>query len=63
MVDVKRSEIPHRIRPDGMYESICILCLATVASANSLEELHARHEGHVCRPVVWAKDYLPNCPS
>jgi hypothetical protein len=63
MVDIKVRDIPHRIRPDGMYESICILCLATVATAKSLEELQAPHEAHVCHPVVWMRDYLPNYPS
>ena len=63
MVDRETPVIPHRVRPDGTYESICILCLATVAQGRDLDELQARHKDHVCNEVVWAHDYLPNHPS
>jgi hypothetical protein len=63
MDGIKIPDFPHRIHPDGTYESICILCLATVATARDLAELYARHKGHVCEPVDWAHDYLPNYPS
>jgi hypothetical protein len=61
--DTMVSDLPHRINPDGIYESICILCLATVATGRNLEELRARHKDHVCNSVEWANDYLPSCPS
>ncbi len=56
-------DFPHRINPDGTYESICILCLATVATAKDLAALHARHKDHACQPFVWTNGYLPNHPS
>jgi hypothetical protein len=63
MDDVEVMDLPHRINADGIYESICILCLATVAQGRSLEELRSRHQDHICDSVVWANDYLPSYPS
>lgn len=63
MDDIRVPDFPHKINPDGTYESICILCLATVATAKNLAELYAHHLDHVCESVVWAHDYLPNHPS
>jgi hypothetical protein len=63
MDDSETPDFPHRINADGTYESICILCFATVAAAQNLAELRDRHKVHVCQPVVWAHDYLPSYPS
>ena len=62
MDDIIYPDFPHRIAPDGSYEAICILCLATVATAKDMHELKARHNDHVCQSVEWAKNYLPNRP-
>jgi len=42
---------PHRFNPDGSYDSICTVCLITIASVSVESEL-ARHEReHSCNPV------------
>jgi hypothetical protein len=42
---------PHRRNPDGTYDSICTLCLATVATAQWEEQLYPRELAHVCDPT------------
>jgi hypothetical protein len=45
---------PHRLNPDGSYDSICNRCFATVASASTLDELHARDKEHTCRISLYS---------
>jgi hypothetical protein len=42
---------PHRRNPDGSYDSICTVCLATVATAQREEQLYPRELSHVCDPT------------
>ena len=46
-----KSAFPHRHNGNGSHDSICTVCLATVASVMNEGEL-ARHEAvHVCDPI------------
>jgi hypothetical protein len=39
---------PHRRNPDGTFTSICLRCLATVASHKSEEVLKELEKRHIC---------------
>jgi hypothetical protein len=42
---------PHRSNQDGTYDSICTMCLLTIATVSAEAEL-ARHEReHACNPI------------
>jgi hypothetical protein len=43
---------PHRINRDGSFDSICVKCLLTVASARMEEELTIHEINHVCDPLI-----------
>jgi len=50
MLSLLKPSFPHRRNADGSHDSICTMCLATVATVKSEGEL-ARHESaHVCEP-------------
>jgi hypothetical protein len=40
----------HRSNEDGSYDSICVVCYATVASARDETELNSHEHTHVCIP-------------
>jgi hypothetical protein len=42
------SRFPHRQNSDGTYDSICIVCFATVGSAESEDELLLLERSHAC---------------
>jgi len=47
----QRSPFPHRLNPNGSYDSICTECHQTVATSND-EAVLARHEqNHACSPI------------
>jgi hypothetical protein len=48
MARLAGQRFPHRRNPDGSYDSICIVCLATVASALDEEQLFLREVEHAC---------------
>jgi hypothetical protein len=52
MADKLISFYPHRINRDGTYDSICLTCFATIASARREEELKEPDRNHVCRPAT-----------
>jgi hypothetical protein len=54
---------PHRLNEDGSYDSICTRCFATVASARTLEELHARDKEHTCRASLYTTSMNPSMPA
>jgi hypothetical protein len=54
---------PHRLNPDGSYDSICNRCFATVANAPSLDELHARDKEHICRAAFASSRLDPSMPT
>lgn len=45
-----RSFYVHRANKDGSYDSICVVCYATVASVRDEAELIAHEHTHVCIP-------------
>jgi hypothetical protein len=50
MADKLISFRPHRKNLDGSYDSICLVCFATIASARREEDLRGPENSHVCRP-------------
>jgi hypothetical protein len=48
MLSPARMIFPHRHNEDGSYDSICTLCLATVASMSDEDELTQYEETHAC---------------
>jgi hypothetical protein len=51
MARLAGQRFPHRRNADGSYDSICIVCLATVASVLKEEQLYLRESAHVCDPL------------
>src|SRR5579863_2312785 len=47
-----KAEFPHRHNGDGTYDSICTVCLATVATSQNEAELRVQEEAHVC-DLLW----------
>jgi hypothetical protein len=39
---------PHRQNPDGSFDSICLRCFATVATAMEIGQLRSYDKVHVC---------------
>lgn len=39
---------PHRRKADGMYESVCLTCFATIATAKHESDLTEADRKHVC---------------
>ena len=39
---------PHRKNRDGTYDSICPVCVVTIASSNKEADLFAQERRHVC---------------
>jgi hypothetical protein len=52
MADTLIAFYPHRKNHDGTYDSICLTCFATVASARHEEELIGPDGKHICRPAT-----------
>ena len=44
-------QFPHRLNHDGFYDSICRVCLATVASHKNEFDLVRFEDAHVCNPT------------
>jgi hypothetical protein len=44
------SHFPHRINSDGSFDSICTVCLATIACVEKEDELAGFETAHVCNP-------------
>jgi len=42
----------YRLNFDGTLDSICRRCFATVASSESVPELHLKESDHVCDPML-----------
>ena len=41
---------PHRRKADGSFDSICLKCLLTIASARTEADLKRHEENHICNP-------------
>jgi len=52
---------PHRRNRDGSFDSICLICLATVAAGRSEAELVELEKVHVCNAGFLAdrRGYIP----
>jgi hypothetical protein len=42
---------PHRLNPNGTYDSICKECHQTVASSREEDGLASAERNHVCNPI------------
>jgi len=51
MAHLSRPGFPHRLNPDGSYDSICTVCLATVATVRKEEQLYPSELAHLCDPL------------
>lgn len=51
MLTLLRPNFPHRHNEDGSHDSICTVCLATVATVQNEWELAGHESAHVCEPV------------
>jgi len=51
MPTLLRPSFPHRYNSDGSYDSICTVCLATIATAQNEWELARYESAHVCEPL------------
>ena len=47
----KRSTFPHRLNPNGSYDSICRECHQTVASSLDEADLAPYEHDHACNPT------------
>jgi hypothetical protein len=46
-----RLNFPHRLNPNGFYDSICTTCHLTIASARSEAQLELLEGEHRCSPI------------
>jgi hypothetical protein len=55
---------PHRRNRDGSFDSICLICLATVAAGKSELDLVELEKVHVCNLAFLAdrRGYIPPYP-
>jgi len=51
MLSTASRKFPHRHNVDGSYDSICPVCLATVATVRREEQLQREESVHVCDPI------------
>jgi hypothetical protein len=40
----------YRINKEGSYDSVCLRCFATIATAKEVAELHTQGKEHICHP-------------
>jgi hypothetical protein len=43
---------PHRRNADGSFDSICLKCLLTIATARTEADLKRHEENHICIPSI-----------
>jgi hypothetical protein len=48
MIPTASQKFPHRHNLDGSFDSICTVCLATVATARLEEQLYREESAHIC---------------
>ena len=48
MPALRDTPFPHRRNPDGSYDSICVVCFATVGSSKTEDELEIAEQDHTC---------------
>lgn len=63
MPDTRIPFYPHRQNPDGSIDSICPRCLAIVASAKNVTELHTCDKKHTCDEAFLAERGVFSHPS
>jgi hypothetical protein len=65
MLTLLRPSFPHRHNANGTHDSICTVCLATVATVQNESELARFESTHVCEPanLYLASRLLPPRPS
>ena len=40
----------HRLKMDGTFDSICLICFQTIGNADQQDELSTPEHNHVCAP-------------
>jgi hypothetical protein len=51
MLKLLKPRFPHRHNANGTHDSICVVCLATVATVQYECELARLESAHVCEPI------------
>jgi hypothetical protein len=51
MLTLLKPNFPHRHNADGTHDSICTVCLATVATVQNESELAGHESTHMCEPL------------
>jgi hypothetical protein len=51
MLPYQRRTFPHRLNPNGSYDSICTECHLTVASSSDEAGLAGHERDHACNPI------------
>jgi hypothetical protein len=51
MLELPKPSFPHRHNANGTHDSICTVCLATVATVRNEWELAGLESVHVCEPI------------
>jgi hypothetical protein len=49
---IPREDYAHRRNADGTFDSICLFCFRTIASAEDESELAMNEKRHSCQPKV-----------
>jgi hypothetical protein len=52
MADTLIVFFPHRRNPDGCFDSICLICFATIETAKTARDLRGNEKKHVCNPFT-----------
>ena len=63
MLSYQQPTFPHRLNPNGSYDSICKDCHLTVASSRDEDGLAVHERNHACNPIrlyQLAEDQLHN---
>jgi hypothetical protein len=65
MLTPLKQSFPHRFNANGSHDSICTMCLATVATVQNESELAGHESTHVCEPanLYRVNQSLPRWPS
>ena len=63
MTSLRPEFYPHRRKLDGSFDSICLNCLATIATSTDETELEAREKEHVCSKYLSRRSREDSSPS
>ena len=49
---MKDERYAHRLNDDGSFDSICLHCFQTIATAETEEELNGSEDSHKCSEII-----------